>query len=841
MRKKLLFLVVFILFAVPYNVFAASKTPVTIVVPYSQTVTLATNTSTNVNIVIQNNAGVNQTITNLVPQIPAGSSITAAITDNNCGFLAPGDTCEATAQLQGLNKTGNNNLNISVCSFNGTLCSRIKQPITVQNAPLTGVAVSPTTPSITNGTTQQFYATGIYADNSIQDLTNSVTWSSSDQTKATISNANGTQGLATGITAGASTITAAINGLSNSTTLTVTAATLSSIIVIPINRSIANGTSQQFYAVGIYSDNSLQILTSSATWSSSSPAVATISNASGQAGKATGKSVGSTTITATMGAVSGSSSLTVTAATLSSISVTPAYSSAAKGTKQQFTATGIYSDNSTNDLTNDVTWNTGSALTAIISNRTATKGLALAVDEGTTTVRATLGGITGSTNFTVTPALLSSINVSPTNQSTTAGETQQYTATGIFTDNRTKDITTTATWTSSNTAVATISNAPSSQGLASAISAGTVTISATQDGITGSTSLTVNAATLTSIAVTPTTPTIPNGTDQQFTATGTYSDTSTKDLTTVATWTSSTPATAVISNIDGSKGLASSVAAGSSTIRAIFNGIIGSTTLTVTAATLTSITVTPANVSIPSGTDAQFNATGTFSDLSTKTITSVATWTSSDNSKAAVSNSVATKGLVTGISQGSSTISAILNGITGSTPLTVVTVSIGDSFNGGKIACLDGGLNNLITANANNSAGIAWGGSGTMTNAQSEVDGQTNTTRIVNALGAGITYAAGVCDAYEIDSAGNTPCVGGNTCYNDWFLPAINQLSCLRSNRNQVGGFDKNNYWASTEDSAAPTTSAWYITFANSGHPPATDSKTSLYAVRCVRLISAYP
>lgn len=838
MRKHLLFLLGCVLFASSANLLAATKKPVTIVVPFTSSVTLGKNTSTDINLVIQNNAGVNQTITNLVPQIPDGSPISAMITDTNCGFLAPEATCEATARLTGLKASGNGNLNISVCSFNGMACSRINQPITVTNAALTRLFVFPTSPSIANGTTKQFYAIGLYANNTLQNLTTAVTWSSSSPTIATISTSSGQEGLANGVAVGASTITAAMGGLSASSTLTVTAATLTSITVTPVLESIANGTKQQFSAVGIYSDNSHQDITSSVTWSSSNTSIATISNLRGQIGVATGKSVGTTTITATLGAFSGTAALHVTAATLTAISVTPSDLIHAKGTLQQFTATGIYSDNSTEDLTNDVTWNTGSALIAIVSNRTVSKGLGLGVGVGTTTVSATLGSISGSTHFTVTESVLKAINISPTNQTTPAGETQQFTATGIYSDFSTQDLTQSVTWRSSNPQVATISNAPLSQGLATAESAGTVTISAEQAGIVSSTSYTVSSAILTSIDVTPTTPTIAAGTQLQFTATGHYSDGSTNDLTTLVTWESSTPATAVILNVSGSEGLATASAAGLTTISALFENVTGGTNLTVTAATLTSITVTPANSSMPMGTTSQFTAMGTYSDASTQNITRQVTWSSSNTAKATVSNALLSKGLVSGVAQGSTTITASLGGISGNTGLTINSVSIGQILNGGVVACLGGGLNNLITAKTTNSTAIAWGGQGIMTNAQSDVDGGANTRKIVNKLGAGNTYAAGICDAYEIDSAGNSPCIGGNTCYNDWFLPATNQIECMRGNRNQVGGFDRIFYWASTEDSASPTTKAWSINFANSGHPPDSASKDQLYAVRCVRLIS---
>src|SRR5207247_3561670 len=127
--------------------------------------------------------------------------------------------------------------------------------------------------------------------------------------------------------------------------------------------------------------------------------------------------------------------------------------------------------------------------------------------------------------------------------------------------------------------------------------AGTTTITATVGGVSGSTPLTVTAATLSTITVTPTTPSIANGTNQQFTATGTYSDFTTQDLTTQVTWSSSNIAFATID----SAGLATSVAAGTTTITAALGLVSGNTTLTVTAATLSTITVTPTPPSIANG------------------------------------------------------------------------------------------------------------------------------------------------------------------------------------------------------------------------------------------------
>jgi hypothetical protein len=115
--------------------------------------------------------------------------------------------------------------------------------------------------------------------------------------------------------------------------------------------------------------------------------------------------------------------------------------------------------------------------------------------------------------------------------------------------------------------------------LATAANTGTSSISATLNPVSGSTTLTVTAPTLVSIAVTPANSSVGAGLTQQFMATGTYSDTSMLSLTALATWASSTPSVATVT----SGGLASGVAMGSSTISATVNSVMGSTTLTVTA------------------------------------------------------------------------------------------------------------------------------------------------------------------------------------------------------------------------------------------------------------------
>ena len=95
-------------------------------------------------------------------------------------------------------------------------------------------------------------------------------------------------------------------------------------------------------------------------------------------------------------------SLNITVARLSGIAVTPANASIATGGTQQYTATGTYSNGSSQDITTLVTWGSSDGSVATISNAPGTKGLTSAIAAGSTTISAALGGKSGNTGLTVT-------------------------------------------------------------------------------------------------------------------------------------------------------------------------------------------------------------------------------------------------------------------------------------------------------------------------------------------------------------------------------------------------------------------------------------------------------
>ena len=160
--------------------------------------------------------------------------------------------------------------------------------------------MTPTNPSIALGEEQPFTATGVY-DATQLNITTDVTWSSTSESVATISNASGSEGRATSRGMGSTNISAVIPGVSTpigSATLRVTAAELESIRVTPVNPSIQQGTKQQFTALGRYTDDTEIDISSQVIWSSSDPSVASVSDSPGSDGLATSLTVGGTSIRA---------------------------------------------------------------------------------------------------------------------------------------------------------------------------------------------------------------------------------------------------------------------------------------------------------------------------------------------------------------------------------------------------------------------------------------------------------------------------------------------------------------------------------------------------------------
>ncbi len=301
-----------------------------------------------------------------------------------------------------------------------------------------------------------------------------------------------------------------------------------------------------------------------------------------------------------------------------------------------------------------------------------------------------------------TNPLAVSISVSPTTQSISAGQTAQFTATGVFGHGNnhpssTQDLTDTATWTSSAPGVATVS----ATGVATGVSAGTTTITASVNGFTGvvsaSASLTVSGSSgggggPLSIAIIPNTQLVTTvGDTAQFEAIETTATGATVDVTNSATWGSSSQS---IATIGANTGLATAVSLGTVTITVTYP--TGGTTLTNTATftvgsgspggggsteEYTAVTIVPGSQSVSaSGQTGQFIALATLGANGLEqdvTNSPQLTWLSSISSVATVTTGLASgNGLATGVSLGTSTITAELKNPDGSLVSNFSTVNV---------------------------------------------------------------------------------------------------------------------------------------------------------------------
>ena len=177
------------------------------------------------------------------------------------------------------------------------------------------------------------------------------------------------------------------------------------------------------------------------------------------------------------------------------------------------------------------------------------------------------------------------------------------------------------------------------------------------------------APTLTSLAVSPSPVSLAKGTSTPLKAIGTYSDGSTADVTTAATWSSGDSTIATVSNTTGSQGQLTAVGQGGPvTITAKVGTTSASTLATVTAPVVVALRVSPASTTIGAKSTVQLHATLVYSDGTTVDATTSALWTTSSSTVAVVSSSGVVKGLHVGVA----TVTAQSRGFAGNCQVNVV-------------------------------------------------------------------------------------------------------------------------------------------------------------------------
>jgi len=253
------------------------------------------------------------------------------------------------------------------------------------------IRLSSATLSVQVGSTTQLSAATLDADGDTLSG-HLITWSSSDSTKATVSQT----GLVSGVAAGTVSVTALCEGVTAQASITVTTTTtaVASIRVTPAAANVAVGSTSQLSAATL--DAAGNTLSGrSVTWSSSDTTKVTVS----QTGLVSGIAPGTVSVTARSEGVTGQASITVTATTVpvASIRVTPAAVSVAVGSTSQLSAAPL--DAAGNTLSGrSITWSSADPTKVTVSQT----GLVTGMAAGTVAVTAQSGGVTGQAAITVT-------------------------------------------------------------------------------------------------------------------------------------------------------------------------------------------------------------------------------------------------------------------------------------------------------------------------------------------------------------------------------------------------------------------------------------------------------
>jgi trimeric autotransporter adhesin len=430
--------------------------------------------------------------------------------------------------------------------------------VIVTARPASAVILSPGQITIFSGQALQLGA--LVTDDRGQVLTGRpMSFASSNPLIATVSNT----GLVTGLTAGTVTITATSEGASGTATISVTPEPVATLSVLPSTATLSVGQALQLNVIARgATGQSLSLAGRTVSWSTSTPAITSVSSG----GLVTALAVGTGVVVLTVDGRQASATLTITVAPVASVVVSPSAPNVNVGQTAQLTATPLSSTGQT--LTGRATtWSTSAATVATVSSA----GLVTGVGAGTATVTATIEGKSASATVTV-QVPISSITMSPSSATVNVAWTTTLTATARNSNNNAIPGVQ-FTWSSSNTSVATVS----SSGVVTGVAPGSATITASAGGKTGTAAITVQLAPIDRIVVTPANPSVKVNNTVQLTAT--VYDARNNVLTgRTVTWNSSNNNRATVS----STGLVTAKNTGSVTISASSGGKSGSTTVTVT-------------------------------------------------------------------------------------------------------------------------------------------------------------------------------------------------------------------------------------------------------------------
>ena len=319
------------------------------------------------------------------------------------------------------------------------------------------------------------------SDDSEEDVTDGVAWSSAAPEVASASNDAGRQGIVSSVGTGTATIMATRGTLSSFASVQVGAAELAEITVEPAILELALGDPGSFTAEGVWSDGSTADLTGSVSWSIDPLGIGAL----GTAGTVTPLTAGAATVTASSGLISADAALTVGPAELRSIAVTPVDVVLAVGEQQPLMATGTWSNNAVSDVTEDAFWGSSAPGFASVTNTAGQEGTVTAEAPGVATILASHSLVSGSVVLEVVPPAPSSIEIVPP-ADLFVGSTVSLELTVVWSDESESAEVAAVFWSSDDPGVLTTSNDVGLEGTIVGVSPGLATVNAAFENLSTS-------------------------------------------------------------------------------------------------------------------------------------------------------------------------------------------------------------------------------------------------------------------------------------------------------------------------------------------------------------------
>ncbi len=507
------------------------------------------------------------------------------------------------------------------------------------------------------GNHQGFVAVGTYDDDTQAIITNRVSWNSSEEGVATLDST----GVAEGVSNGHSNISASVRKLddssltcANTIDLEVTDAVLTSFWITPPLKVMPLGTTTGIRAIGLYSDGTTASISRDVTWSTDEePPVVEIDNSvvgtEHPNADMTALNIGIAKVSAEIdGLVSkNKATVKVTAATVSSLQLTPTPVRLAKGEKQAFEVRANFTDGTNSDVTNDPLISYSASDSSIASftdpmNPSIIEG----VDVGHAIVTATYHDIVSNeADVFVSDAKVKAVQVTPPFVNIPKGTRAKLDALATYTDGSQRHVSLLSSWHVQNTDIATVNF-----GLVYGSNTGHTIVTATYDGVESNrVYINIKDAVLKEVAITSSDPTaIPAGLSSQLEAIAKYSDNSTITITDIAAWSVAEPSLISITSPGGVATAAPSADVGAETTATVtWDGLSDTITLQVSDGVVTDIVVSPSSASIPAGRTQNYTAEAVFSDGHRDDITDDPSthWQSSDTSIAIIDVSALATGL----------------------------------------------------------------------------------------------------------------------------------------------------------------------------------------------------